>query len=137
MKVHVKSIKLNQKAVRTLVQAQERAVELTAEAILSDVVSRAVTPKDTGELELSGFVNKSKAFVYSIVFDTPYARRWYYNLPFIDGNGKEHKPATFQKTKNANAQDHWMDYYLDGEGKQWVLDTYMTFLKQESGGLIK
>lgn len=137
MKVHVKSIKVNQKAVRTFVQAQERAVELTAEAILSDVVSRAVTPKDTGELELSGFVNKSKAFVYNIVFDTPYARRWYYNLPFIDGNGKEHKPATFQKTKNANAQDHWMDYYLDGEGKEWVINTYLKFLKQESKGVVR
>lgn len=126
MKVHVKSIKVNQKAVRTFVQAQEKAAELTAEAILSDVVSRAVTPKDTGELERSGFVKKSKAFVYYIIFDTPYARRWYFNL---DG-------ATFQKTKNPFAQDHWMDYYLDGKGKQWVIDTYLKFLKQESEGVV-
>lgn len=126
MKVHVKSIKVNQKAVRTFVQAQERAVELTAEAILSDVVSRAVTPKDTGELEQDSFVKKSKAFVYHIVFDKPYARRWYFNLD----------EATFQKTQNPFAQDHWMDYYLDGEGKQWVINNYLKFLKQESKGVV-
>lgn len=136
MKVHVKSIKVNQKAVRTFVKAQERAVELTAYAILSDIVSRAVTPKDEGELENSGFIKKYKSFVYYIIFDTPYARRWYYNLPFIDEKGKEHKPATFQKTENPFAQDHWMDYYLDGEGKQWVMETYLKFLKQESEGVV-
>ena len=35
------------------------------------------------------------------------------------------------------AQDHWMDHYLDGEGMQWVIDTYSKFLKEESGGLIQ
>jgi hypothetical protein len=29
-----------------------------------------------------------------------------------------------------------MDYYLDGEGLQWVLDTFSKFLKEESKGLI-
>lgn len=127
MKVRVKSVEVNQKAVRKFQLAQEKAAELTAYEILSDVVARKVVPKDNGELEKSRYINKVKPFVYNIVFNTPYARRWYFNL---DG-------ATFQKTENKAAQDHWMDYYLDGEGKQWVMDKYLEFLKQESGGVVK
>lgn len=128
----VKSIKVtvDREAMTRLERAYKRALDLTAEAILSDIKARAVIPKDTGELERSGFIDISfldVGNIISIIFDTPYARRWYFNL--------DH--ATFQKTKNANASDHWMDYYLDGEGKQWIIDTYAKFLKQESGGLIK
>lgn len=129
--MRVKSVKvnINREAMAQLDKAKKRALVLTAHAMLSDIVSRAVVPKRDGPLVDSGFVDDGHIdteLVSSIVFDTPYARRWYFNL---DG-------ATFQKTQNVNAQDHWMDYYLDGEGKQWVIDTYCKFLKQESGGLI-
>lgn len=127
MKVRIKRVEVNQKAVRKFQLAQEKAAELTAYEILSDVVARKVVPKDNGELEESGYINKVKPFVYNIVYDTPYARRWYFNL----------EGATFQTSKNKAAQDHWMDYYLDGEGKQWVMNTYLQFLKQESGGVVK
>ncbi|EFE46240.1 hypothetical protein HMPREF0863_01639 [Erysipelotrichaceae bacterium 5_2_54FAA] len=130
MKITNVKVKINRDAIAQLNKAKERALELTAEAMLSDIVSREVVPKDTGELERSGFVEDGHIdakLIASIVFDTPYARRWYFNLD----------EATFQHTKNADARDHWMDYYLDGEGKQWVQDTYAKFLKQESGGLIE
>ena len=130
MKITNVKVKINRDAIAQLNKAKERALELTAEAMLSDIVSREVVPKDTGELERSGFVEDGHIdakLIASIVFDTPYARRWYLNLD----------EATFQHTKNADARDHWMDYYLDGEGKQWVQDTYAKFLKQESGGLIE
>lgn len=132
-------VKINRDVIAQLNKAKERALELTAEAMLSDIKSRAVVPKDIGDLERSGIVDKgqiSTKFIAAIVFDTPYARRWYYNLSFVDKNGKEHQPATFQRTKNHDAQDHWMDYYLDGDGLQWVQGTFAKFLKQESGGLI-
>ena len=139
--MNVKSVKvnINHRAIAQLNKAKERALELTAEAMLSDIKSRAVVPKDIGDLERSGFVDKgqiSAKLVAAIIFDTPYARRLYYNLPFVDKNGKEHQPVTFQQTKNHDAQDHWMDYYLDGDGLQWVQETFAKFLKQESGGLI-
>lgn len=127
MKVRVKSVEVNQKAVRKFQLAQEKAAELTAHAILTDIVARKVVPRDRGDLEDDAFVKKHKNFVYHIVYDKPYARRWYFNL----------EGATFQTTKNKAAQDHWMDYYLDGEGKQWVMDKYLEFLKQESGGVVK
>ena len=140
MRVKSVKVKINREAMAQLNKAKERALELTAEAMLSDIKSRAVVPKDIGDLEQSGIVDKgqiSTKFIAAIVFDTLYARRWYYNLSFVDKNGKEHQPATFQRTKNHDAQDHWMDYYLDGDGLQWVQETFAKFLKQESGGLIK
>ena len=109
MRVKSVKVKINREAMAQLNKAKERALELTAEAMLSDIKSRAVVPKDIGDLERSGFVDK---------------------------NGKEHQPVTFQQTKNHDAQDHWMDYYLDGDGLQWVQETFAKFLKQESGGLI-
>ena len=140
MRVKNVKVKINRDAIAQLNKAKERALELTAEAMRADIISRAVVPKDIGDLERSGIVDKgliSTKFIAAIVFDTPYARRWYYNLSFVDKNGKEHRPVTFQRTKNHDAQDHWMDYYLDGDGLQWVQETFAKFLKQESGGLIK
>ena len=132
MKCKVK-IKLNKDAINKLKHASETALERTAHAVLSDIVSRGVVPFDTGALESSGFVQKVNEMLYKIIFDTPYARRWYFNAP----HPKTGNIAHFQKTKNPNAQDHWMDYYREGEGKQCVIDTYAKFLKEESGGLIK
>lgn len=133
MKVNNIKFKLNNDVIDKLNKAADRAMELTANAIVSDIVSRAVVPKDRGTLERgsdaikSGYVEKTKDMVYAIIYNTPYARRWYFNL---DG-------AKFSKLANGNAQDHWMDYYLDGDGKQYVIDTFLKFLKEESGGIIK
>ena len=115
------TVKINHEVVRKIQDAALRAMELTAEAVLSDIVARQVVPKD----------------VYAVIYNTSYARRWYFNLPTTDKNGKHYRPATFQKTQNSNAQDHWFDYYLDGEGKDWVIKTFADLWKEEAGGLIK
>lgn len=126
MKVNVK-VKLNPDFKNEMDTISVTALDKTAEAVLSDMKARGVIPKDTGELERSGFVAESKEFTRSIIFNTPYARRWYFNPEGVQ----------FRKTKNPNAQDHWMDYYLDGEGLEFVIETYKKFLKECSGGLIK
>jgi len=126
MKFDIK-IRIDTNKISTIKEAQNKALEATAEAVLSDIKARAVVPKDTGELERSGFVDDVKEMTYRIVFDTPYARRWYFNVENV----------TFRKTMNPNAQDHWMDYYLDGEGLEWVMDTYARFFKEFSGGIIR
>ena len=125
MRINV-SVKPNMNFATQLTTACSRAMDRTIQAVLDDIKARAVVPKDTGELERSGFVQKVDEMTYAIIFSTPYARRWYFNV----------EKANFQKTKNVNAMDHWMDYYLDGEGKQWVLDTFVKFLKEEGRGLI-
>jgi len=126
MKVTAKVI-LNQKALANLEQIQQQAIEMTAEAVRTDIVTSAVTPKQTGELERSGHVvvvvGKRKA---SIVYDTPYARRLYW-----------HPEYNFRQDKNANAGGKWLEPYHAGDKKIWVSKTFATFLKQLSKGLIK
>jgi hypothetical protein len=122
------TIKLSNTNIETLVQAQKQAVEMTAEAVLSDIKTSSVTPKQTGELERSGFVDTSKLneLITSIVFDTPYARRLYF-----------HPEYNFRTDKNINAQGLWMQSYIDGDKKDFVKETYMKFFKQLSKGVIK
>lgn len=137
MKISNVKIQINQTVIKTLTDAAGRAMELTANAILSDLKAREVIPKDTDELEKSHFLEKTNDMVYHIVSSSKYARRWYYNLPIDDKLGRHYKPAIFQKTKNPNAQDHWMEYYLSEEGMKFILDTFADFWKKESRGIIK
>lgn len=129
MKCHIKSIEVNQHAVSILAEAQRKALELTIEAIRTDIVTRGVVPFDTGALQngsdeyKSGYNEEIEDCVYHLIYNTPYARRWYFNVEGVH-------------FKRDTSIDHWMDYYLDGEGKQWVIETYLKFLKQESKGVV-
>lgn len=122
------SVKLNNANINRLIQAHSKALEMTAEAVLSDIKTSQVVPKDTGTLEDSGFVDLSeiKEAVVRIVFDTPYARRMYW-----------HPEYNFRKDKNPNAQGKWMESYLTGEKQQFIKDTYSKLLKMLSKGLVK
>lgn len=122
------TVKLDRAKISTLINARNKALEQTTEAILSDIKTSAVVPKDTGELERSGFVDLSRidSGVTSIIFDTPYARRLYW-----------HPEYNFRQDKNANAQGKWMQSYIDGDNKEFVTDTYKHFFKMFSKGVIK
>lgn len=122
------TIKLDRAKINTIINAKNKALEETTEVILSDIKTSAVVPKDTGELERSGFVDLSRLDdgITSIIFDTPYARRLYW-----------HPEYNFRQDKNINAQGRWMQSYIDGDNKEFVTDTYSKFLKMFSKGLIK
>ena len=122
------TVKLDRAKINTLINARNKALEQTTEAILSDIKTSAVVPKDTGELERSGFVDLSKLDdgIASIIFDTPYARRLYW-----------HPEYNFRHDKNINAQGKWMQSYIDGDNKEFVTDTYKHFFKIFSKGVIK
>lgn len=130
MRVKV-DVKLDSAKINILEQVHHKALEMTAVTVLNDIRTSAVVPKDTGELERSGFVDLSeiKNYVARIVFDTPYARRlyWHPEYDFRRGDG----------ALNPNAQGKWMESYLTGDKQNFVKDTYSTFLKQFSNGLIK
>jgi hypothetical protein len=127
MKAKVK-IKLNTSAIDNLEKIQGQALEMTMEAVKTDIVTSAVVPKQSGELERSGYVDTSRLhdFIVSIVFNTPYARRLYW-----------HPEYDFRKDKNINAQGKWMETYISGDKKEFIKDTYMKFFKQLSKGLVK
>lgn len=122
------TIRLDNSAINTLERAQKQAIEMTMEAVLSDIKTSAVTPKQTGELERSGFVDTSQLekLIVSIVFSTPYARRLYW-----------HPEYNFRQDKNTNAQGKWMQSYIDGDKKDFIKETYAKFFKQLSKGLVK
>lgn len=127
MKIKV-DVKLDGSKLNQIVQVQKQALEMTTEAVKSDIVTSAVVPKQTGELERSGFVDITQldSGKTSIIFDTPYARKLYW-----------HPEYNFRTDKNINAQGKWMQSYEDGEKKDFAKDAYMIFLKQFSRGLIK
>ena len=134
LKVNVK-VEIYPGVIDKLDRAKTTAFEKTVDWILSDIIARQVVPFDTGTMQSSGWglVKEDAAgLVGSVIFNTPYARRWYFNAPNEKGN-----VAHFQTTHNANAQDHWMDYYLDGEGLQLIEDNFSRFFKEAAGGLVK
>lgn len=120
-------VKLDNLKINILQQAHLKALEMTVEAIHTDIVTSAVVPKETGELERSGSVDLKdiKNAVARIVFDTPYARRLYW-----------HPEYNFRQDKNPNAKGKWMEDYLSGDKQRFIKDTYSMFFKQLSKGLI-
>ena len=124
MKTDVK-IKLYGDKIKRLEEAGRKAFEMTVEAVLSDIKTSAVVPKDTGALENTGFTRVDiENMVGHVVFDTPYARRLYW-----------HPEYNFRTDKNANAGGMWMAPYIDGEKKGFAKNTFMKFFKQLSGGI--
>lgn len=121
-------IKLNNANINRLIEAHMKALEMTADATLSDIKESQVVPKEHGDLEDSSFIDVSeiKEYIARVVFDTPYARRLYW-----------HPEYNFRHDKNPNAQGKWMESYLTGEKQKFIKDTYSTFFKQLSKGLIK
>ena len=102
-------------AIKQLESAKKKAFDATVEAVLADIKTSGVVPKDTGALEDSGYTLIEDMVAY-IIFDTPYARRLYWHPEF-----------NFRTDKNVNAQGLWMQAYIDGEKNSFVKDTYGKF----------
>lgn len=122
------TIKLDNAKINGLEKSSKQAFEMTVEAVLSDIKTSGIVPKETSILEDSGFVDTSQIenMIASIIFDTPYARRLYW-----------HPEYNFRTDKNINAQGKWMQAYIDGEKKNFIKETYMKKLKELSKGVIK
>lgn len=119
------NLKLNPKAIKKIVDAAIKALPLTMEAMKTEVNNMQVVPKETGNLEESAVTGAENIRAF-ISYNTPYARRLYYNPQF-----------NFRTDKNPNAQGRWLDSFIYGPKKMWLTQTYGEFLKQLSGGVIK
>jgi len=100
MKVN-STIKLNMGKIANLTKAQRMALEMTAEAVHTDMVQSQVMPFDTGNLQnTQTFVDYSDSASgkITIAFNTPYARRLYYHPEF-----------NFTKSENPNAKGRWAE----------------------------
>lgn len=127
---------INQKAIKELNDIAIRALEMTGDYVLDDVINAQVVPfgdsferggntHQGGTLQESGYVNKkqsSQGYVM-ITFNTPYARRLYF-----------HPEYNFRTTDNPNAKGKWLeDWDEKGKYAKDVKKAYAHFYKQLGG----
>lgn len=108
--MQVKStVKMNMPRIKQLTQAAVTALEMTAEALHTEVIQAQVMPFDTGHLQGESFFadysDSSKGKV-QLVSSTPYARRLYF-----------HPEYNFQTDENPNARGHWFEDWEPRGGK--------------------
>lgn len=118
-------VKLYPAAFRAIDRAAQRALEKTAEAILTEVKTAQVIPFKTGHLQNdSTFVDikDSKNGSVYIVSSTPYARRLYY-----------HPEYKFDTSENANAQGRWYEPWVSGSEKDFAGNTFDQLVHKELG----
>lgn len=118
-------VKMNNKALRKLSNAQIRAAEMTAEAVKTDVIAKNVMPFDSGTMQNdSTSIDTSKKNLghLTISSNTPYARRMYF-----------HPEYNFQTTNNPNAQGRWYDDWISGKYKKFAPNAYKQFYKKLTG----
>ncbi len=125
--MQVKStVKMKVPRIRQLTQAAVTALELTAEALHTEVVQAQVFPFDTGNLQNeSTFVDTSESAKgkVTLVSSTPYARRLYYHPEFH-----------FQKEENPNARGEWYEDWLPGGSEEnFAVDAFKRFYKKVGG----
>lgn len=115
---------MNKTALGRLSTAQKQALEMTTEAVKSDITLSGVVPKQTGELERSAFVDTSQLSKgkTAIRYDTPYARRLYW-----------HPEHNFRTDKNAEAQGKWMQSYVDGPKRNFAQKAFKKIYKMLTG----
>ncbi len=131
------TINLNFGLLKQLDRNAQKALELTTDALLSEVKNAEVMPFDTGNLQNeSTFADYSNSAngVTSIVSSTPYARRLYFHPEYnfhqgewTDEQGKKHGG-------NQNAQGEWFTLWLKGGTREnFCVETFAEIYRRLSG----
>jgi hypothetical protein len=123
------TVKMNQRALKTLSAALSLAAVQTANHMLAEEKQDQVMPRDTGNLQnMRSYVDGSKAKVgtVEIVHDTPYANRVYF-----------HPEYNFRTDKNANARGEWWEPWIAGDKKDKPKKLFKKFYKLLSGGFVR
>lgn len=115
-------ITFNTKNINKINKIAQLALLDTAEALKTDLIQSQTMPFDTGTMQNdSTFVYDKRIIkgVATIVTDTPYARKVYFD-PEI----------TIHQEKNPNAKQYWFDDYIEGEKKNLPIKYYAQMLKR-------
>lgn len=130
------TVTINQSLINKLTQEAIQALEMTAEAVHTEVVQAQVVPRDTGQLQNEAmFVDTthSKDGSVSIVHSTPYARRLYFH-PEYNFNQEGYTDNAGFHEGNANAKGKWFeDWMLGGESADFAAQTFAAIYKQLTG----
>ena len=119
------TVKINRGRIRQLERAAISALEMTGEALHTEVVQAEVMPFDVGTMQNeSTFVDTedSASGVVSLVTSTPYARRLYY-----------HPEYNFRTSENRHARGKWLEPWIDGEKKDFCAKAFKEFYRREAG----
>jgi len=118
-------VTMNQPRLNRLSDAQIQALIMTADAVKTDVMTGAVVPKQTGELERSAHIDDSKARTgrVKLIYD---ARRLYWHPEF-----------NFRSDKNANARGKWLEPWIDGNKKEFARRTFRELYRRVTGGVLR
>lgn len=111
--------------IEKIAKAGEKALGYTVDALSTEIESYQVVPFRDGIL-VDSQNHGVEDGVGFISWNTPYARRLYY-----------HPEYNFNQDKHVNARGLWCDNWVYGDGNHWLKNTYISFLKQEVGGLIE
>lgn len=120
-------MKMNFPRIKQLTQAAVTALEMTAEALHTEVVQAQVMPFETGNLQNeSTFVDysESKQGKVTLVSSTPYARRLYY-----------HPEYNFQTDENPFAGGMWYEPWMEGGVSQDFAKNAFKRLYKKVGGV--
>lgn len=119
-------VKMNFPRIKQLTGAAVTALEMTAEALHTEVVQAQVMPFDKGNLQNeSSFVDYSDSGQgkATLVSNTPYARRLYY-----------HPEYNFQTEENPNTKGHWYEDWESGGSKaEFAPKAFKQFYKKAGG----
>lgn len=120
------TIKMNFPRIRQLTQASVTALEMTAEALHTEVVQAQVFPFDRGNLQNeSTFVDTSRSSdgKVTLISSTPYARRLYY-----------HPEYRFKQDENPHAGGEWYkDWLPGGKREDFARKAFGQFYRRAGG----
>lgn len=139
------TVKMNFPRIQQLNQAAIWALELTAEAVHTEVVQAQVVPRMDGTLQGESFFvdySQSASGKVALVHSTPYARRLYYHPEYdfhkgpweeewIDREGKKHH---VKHDGNPNAKGKWFaDWEPGGSKAKFATEAFKKFYKKVGG----
>lgn len=113
--------KVNNAKLKQISNNAEICLIKTADALKTHLIDSQTMPFDSGDLQNKyTFVDDSQSNrgVVSVVSDTPYARRMYF-----------HPEYNFKKTNNPYAGGMWFEPYISGSEKDFIKNTFKTFMK--------
>ena len=114
---------INQSVINQLSKAAIQALEMTAEALHTEIGRAEVVPMDKGTLSGEAFFcdySKSKSGTVSLLHNTPYARRLYF-----------HPEYNFSKEEHKNAQGEWFKPWTEeGDNADFVSNTFAALYRR-------
>lgn len=115
-------IKLDLQAIKAIESEAVKAAETAMEQTKADLISSATMPFDTGDMQNNQtFVDADEKGAI-LVTGSPQARRLYY-----------HPEYNFQRGKNANAGGEWLEPYISGDKKDFVMEQFVQDFKRRTG----